>query len=129
MKHNWKLQLLGISKWSLRRQDLLSEKIPIIIPAYVKLLIIANQLPPNNNQLISDVIHVMNLKTHQLLFITPEQLIPVLDTINCNCWWIGVTSMRSIRGISLNSPPLSVLQVDAVAKYELWSMICSKCLN
>lgn len=44
-RRDWQLQQLGITQWSLRRPGALQGEIAIAIPAHVRLVMVANDLP------------------------------------------------------------------------------------
>ncbi len=57
-RRDWQLQQLGITQWSLRRPGALQGEIAIAIPAHVRLVMVANDLPALTDPLVSDVLRV-----------------------------------------------------------------------
>jgi DNA polymerase-3 subunit psi len=50
-RRDWQLQQLGITQWALRRPTALQGEIAISIPAHVRLVMVAEELPALNEPL------------------------------------------------------------------------------
>ncbi|GHL36541.1 hypothetical protein ECZU27_17070 [Escherichia coli] len=60
-RRDWQLQQLGITQWSLRRPGALQGEIAIAIPAHVRLVMVANDLPALTDPLVSDVLRALTV--------------------------------------------------------------------
>ncbi|AIN47547.1 DNA polymerase III subunit psi [Candidatus Palibaumannia cicadellinicola] len=127
IRRDWQLKQLGIIQWTLWRPQLLQGEVVVTLPAHTNFLFvaIADHLPPPDHPLVADVVRSIPLITKQLLHITPEQLMILPKHLRFHCWWVGLTAIRNLNGISLVTPPLSVLENDAAAKRDLWRQIIS----
>lgn len=72
-RRDWQLQQLGITQWSLRRHGALQGEIAIAIPAHVRLVMVANDLPALTDPLVSDVLRALTVSPDQVLQLTPEK--------------------------------------------------------
>lgn len=72
-RRDWQLQQLGITQWSLRRPGALQGEIAIAIPAHVRLVMVANDLPALTDPLVSDVLRALTVSPDQVLQLTPEK--------------------------------------------------------
>ncbi len=66
-RRDWQLQQLGITQWSLRRPGALQGEIAIAIPAHVRLVMVANDLPALTDPLVSDVLRALTVSPDQVL--------------------------------------------------------------
>jgi len=73
-RRDWQLQQLGITQWSLRRPGALQGEIAIAIPAHVRLVMVANDLPALTDPLVSDVLRALTVSPDQVLQLTPEKI-------------------------------------------------------
>lgn len=73
-RRDWQLQQLGITQWALRRPTALQGEIAISIPAHVRLVMVAEELPALNEPLIGDVLRSLKLTPDQVLQLTPNGL-------------------------------------------------------
>lgn len=88
------MQQLGITQWALRRPTALQGEIAISIPAHVRLVMVAEELPALNEPLIGDVLRSLKLTTEQVLQLTPDRVTMLPSDSRCNSWRME-TSMRS----------------------------------
>ena len=58
-RRDWQLQQLGITQWALRRPGALQGEIAITLPPHVKLVMVAETLPPLTEPLISDILRAL----------------------------------------------------------------------
>ncbi len=54
-RRDWQLQQLGITQWALRRPGALQGEIAISLPAHVRLIVVAEELPALNEPLMRDI--------------------------------------------------------------------------
>jgi DNA polymerase III psi subunit len=80
-RRDWQLQQLGITQWALRRPTALQGEIAISIPAHVRLVMVAEELPALNEPLIGDVLRSLKLTSDQVLQLTPERVAMLLLTV------------------------------------------------
>lgn len=88
-RRDWQLQQLGITQWALRRPTALQGEIAISIPAHVRLVMVAEELPALNDPLIDDVLRSLKLTADQVLPLTPERVAMLPPDSRCNSWRIG----------------------------------------
>lgn len=93
-RRDWQLQQLGITQWALRRPTALQGEIAISIPAHVRLVMVAEQLPALNEPLIGDVLRSLKLTTEQVLQLTPDRVTMLHPTAAATAG-VWETSMRS----------------------------------
>ncbi|PLK58999.1 DNA polymerase III subunit psi [Candidatus Palibaumannia cicadellinicola] len=125
IRRDWQLKQLGIMQWTLWRPQLLQGEVTVMLRTNTntRLLLVAEQLPPPDHPLITDVVRTMALMPEQLLQVTPAQVMMLPKHSRFHCWWLGLTAIRNLDGISLLTPSLSVLQNDATAKRDLWRQL------
>ncbi|WP_410016494.1 DNA polymerase III subunit psi [Sodalis sp. C49] len=123
-RRDWQLQQLGITQWALRRPASLQGEVAVVLPADVRLLLIASPLPPIDHPLVGDVARSLDLAPGQLYPLTPEQVAMLPEDTRCHSWWLGREATRPLSGVSLFTPPLAELLGNAAAKRDLWRQIC-----
>lgn len=96
-RRDWQLQQLGITQWSLRRPGALQGEIAIAIPAHVRLVMVANDLPALTDPLVSDVLRALTVSPDQVLQLTPEKIAMLPQGSRCNSWRLG-TDETAITG-------------------------------
>ncbi len=123
-RRDWLLHQLGITQWTLRRPAALSGEVAVVLPPEIRLLVVAESLPPPGHPLIDDVVRSLGLSLQQFYPLTPEQVLMLPEETCCHSWWLGLEATRSLSGLSLTTPPLSDLLGSAAAKRDLWHQIC-----
>jgi DNA polymerase-3 subunit psi len=118
------LQQLGIIQWALRRPTALQGEIAISIPAHVRLVMVAEQLPALNEPLIGDVLRSLKLTTEQVLQLTPDRVTMLPSDSRCNSWRMGDIDEVSLEGSQICSPALDELKANPKARSALWQQIC-----
>lgn len=97
-RRDWQLQQLGITQWALRRPTALQGEIAISIPAHVRLVMVAEELPALNEPLIGDVLRSLKLTTEQVLQLTPDRVTMLPSDSRCNSWRMGDIDEVSWKG-------------------------------
>ncbi|MCW2096437.1 DNA polymerase III subunit psi [Lelliottia amnigena] len=123
-RRDWQLQQLGITQWSLRRPTALQGEIAISIPAHVRLVMVAEELPPLTETLVSDVLRTLKVSADQVLQLTPERVAMLPPESRCNSWRLGVADETPLEGGQLLTPPLEELKANPKARSALWQQIC-----
>lgn len=103
-RRDWQLQQLGITQWSLRRPGALQGEIAIAIPAHVRLVMVANDLPALTDPLVSDVLRALTVSPDQVLQLTPEKIAMLPQGSRCNSWRLGTDEPLSLEGAQVASP-------------------------
>ena len=88
-RRDWQLQQLGITQWSLRRPGALQGEIAISIPAHVRLVMVAAQLPALTEPLMSDILRALTVSQDQVLQLTPDRVAMLPQGSRCNSWRLG----------------------------------------
>ena len=112
-RRDWQLQQLGITQWSLRRPGALQGEIAIAIPAHVRLVMVANDLP------------ALTVSPDQVLQLTPEKIAMLPQGSRCNSWRLGTDEPLSLEGAQVASPALTELRANPTARAALWQQICT----
>lgn len=123
-RRDWQLQQLGITHWALRRPTALQGEIAIAIPAHVRLVMVAEELPALNDALIGDVLRSLKLTADQVLQLTPDRVAMLPPDSHCNSWRMGETNEISLPGSQISSPVLEELKANPKARSALWQQIC-----
>ena len=123
-RRDWQLQQLGITQWALRRPTALQGEIAISIPAHVRLVMVAEELPALNEPLIGDVLRSLELTTEQVLQLTPDRVTMLPSDSRCNSWRMGDIDEVSLEGRQICSPALDELKANPKARSALWQQIC-----
>lgn len=124
-RRDWQLQQLGITQWSLRRSGALQGEIAIAIPAHVRLVMVANDLPALTDPLVSDVLRALTVSPDQVLQLTPEKIAMLPQGSRCNSWRLGTDEPLSLEGAQVASPALTELRANPTARAALWQQICT----
>lgn len=111
-RRDWQLQQLGITQWSLRRPGALQGEIAIAIPAHVRLVMVANDLPALTDPLVSDVLRALTVSPDQVLQLTPEKISMLPQGSRCNSWRLGTDEPLSLEGAQVASPALTELRAN-----------------
>lgn len=106
-RRDWQLQQLGITQWSLRRPGALQGEIAIAIPAHVRLVMVANDLPALTDPLVSDVLRALTVSPDQVLQLTLEKIAMLPQGSRCNSWRLGTDEPLSLEGAQVASPALT----------------------
>ena len=122
-RRDWQLQQLGITQWSLRRPGALQGEIAIAIPAHVRLVMVANDLPALTDPLVSDVLRALTVSPDQVLQLTPEKIAMLPQGSRCNSWRLGTDEPLSLEGAQVASPALTELRANPTARAALWHQI------
>lgn len=88
-RRDWQLQQLGITQWALRRPGALQGEIAISLPAHVRLIVVAEELPALNEPLMRDVLRALTVSPDQVLPLTPERVAMLPQGSRCNSWRLG----------------------------------------
>lgn len=123
-RRDWQLQQLGITQWALRRPAALQGEIAISIPAHVRLVMVAEELPALNETLISDVLRTLKMSADQVLQLTPDRVAMLPSDSHCNSWRLGIADEVTLPGGRLSSPALAELKANPAARSALWQQIC-----
>ncbi|AUQ41026.1 DNA polymerase III subunit psi [Yersinia ruckeri] len=123
-RRDWLLQQLGIMQWTLRRPAVLQGEIAVSLPEDIRLLIVAQTLPAQDDPLLCDILHSLGLSTAQVYSLTPDQVAMLPEDTQCNSWRLGISEPLALAGTQLHSPALAELYQDAGAKRALWQQIC-----
>ncbi|ATM88585.1 DNA polymerase III subunit psi [Yersinia massiliensis] len=118
------LQQLGITQWTLRRPAVLQGEIAVRLPEGIRLLVVAQTLPEQDDPLLCDVLRSLGLTPLQAYALTPDQVAMLPADTQCNSWRLGISEPLAVAGAQLHSPPLAGLYQDASAKRALWQQIC-----
>ncbi|KAA9002709.1 DNA polymerase III subunit psi [Affinibrenneria salicis] len=123
-RRDWLLQQLGITQWTLRRPAVLQGEVAISLPDQVRLVIIANAPPADDDPLLGDVLRSLALTPRQVYSLTPQQAVMLPENTRCHCWLMGVDDPIRLNGGRLTSPALAELYNNAGARRALWQQIC-----
>lgn len=124
-RRDWQLQQLGITQWSLRRPGALQGEIAISIPAHVRLVMIAADLPALNDPLMSDILCALTLSPDQVLQLTPDRVTMLPQGSRCNSWRLGTEEPLLLEGAQVSTPAFNELRVNPTARAALWQQICA----
>ena len=124
-RRDWQLQQLGITQWSLRRPGALQGEIAIAIPAHVRLVMVANDLPALTDPIVSDVLRALTVSPDQVLQLTPEKIAMLPQGSRCNSWRLGTEASLPLAGAQVSTPAFDELQTSAPARRALWQQICA----
>ncbi|MGG5835693.1 MULTISPECIES: DNA polymerase III subunit psi [Enterobacteriaceae] len=124
-RRDWQLQQLGITQWALRRPTALQGEIAISIPAHVRLVMVAEELPALHETVIGDVLRSLQVTPDQVLQLTPDRVAMLPPESRCNSWQLGGTEAISLEGGRIFSPALEELKANPTARSALWQQICT----
>jgi DNA polymerase-3 subunit psi len=102
----------------------LQGEIAISIPAHVRLVMVAEELPSLTETLVSDVLRTLKVSADQVLQLTPERVAMLPPESRCNSWRLGVADETPLEGGQLLTPPLEELKANPKARSALWQQIC-----
>lgn len=123
-RRDWQLQQLGITQWTLRHPAVLQGEIAISLPAHIRLVMVAPELPPLRDPLISDVLRALTLTADQVLQLTPDRVAMLPPGSECNSWWLGVDKPQPTGGAYVSTPAVEELRTNPAARAALWQQIC-----
>lgn len=109
-RRDWQLQQLGITQWSLRRPGALQGEIAISIPAHVRLVMVAAQLPALTEPLMSDILRALTVSPDQVLQLTPDRVAMLPQGSRCNSWRLGTEEPLLLEGAQVESPAFNELR-------------------
>ncbi|MBJ3592864.1 DNA polymerase III subunit psi [Salmonella enterica subsp. enterica serovar Saintpaul] len=124
-RRDWQLQQLGIKQWSLRRPGALQGEIAISIPAHVRLVMVAAELPALTEPLMSDILHALTVSPDQVLQLTPDRVAMLPQGSRCNSWRLGTEEPLQLDGAQVASPAFNELRENPAARAALWQQICA----
>ena len=124
-RRDWQLQQLGITQWSLRRPGALQGEIAISIPAHVRLVMVAEQLPVLTEPLMSDILRALTVSPDQVLQLTPDRAAMLPQGSRCNSWRLGTEEPLLLEGAQVASPAFNELRENPAARAALWQQICA----
>lgn len=123
-RRDWLLGQLGIIQWELRRAAALQGEIAVSLPAHVRLVMVAENLPELSDALVGDVLRSLALEPQQVMQLTPERAAMLPEQTRCNSWRLGVDKPLGFPGVQLNTPALNELYHNGTARQALWRQIC-----
>ncbi|MRS15325.1 DNA polymerase III subunit psi [Enterobacteriaceae bacterium RIT691] len=124
-RRDWQLQQLGITQWALRRPSVLQGEIAISLPEHIRLVMVAEELPPLTEPLVRDVLRALAVTPDQVLQLTPERVAMLPQGGRCNSWRLGEGEPVALEGAQVASPAYHQLQISAAARADLWQQICA----
>lgn len=99
-------------------------EIAIAIPAHVRLVMVANDLPALTDPLVSDVLRALTVSPDRAA--TDARKIAMLPQgSRCNSWRLGTDEPLSLEGAQVASPALTELRANPTARAALWQQICT----
>lgn len=123
-RRDWQLQQLGITQWALRRPGVLQGEIAISLPAHVRLIVVAEELPALSEPLMRDVLHALTVSPDQVLPLTPERVAMLPQGSRCNSWRLGTDAPLPLEGAQVTTPAFNELRANPTARAALWQQIC-----
>lgn len=124
-RRDWQLQQLGITQWTLRRPAALQGEVAISLPEHVRLVMVAQALPPLSDPLIGDVLRALALSPDQVLQLTPDRVAMLPEGGRCNSWRLGESEPVALEGAQVTSPDYQQLRTSPAARAALWQQICA----
>ncbi|AKL13781.1 TPA: DNA polymerase III subunit psi [Kluyvera intermedia] len=124
-RRDWQLQQLGITQWSLRRPAALQGEIAISLPAHIRLVMVASDLPALTEPLVGDVLRALAVSPDQVLQLTPDRVEMLPPGSTCNSWRLGIESPVALKGAQVATPGLNELRGNPAARAALWRQICN----
>ncbi len=122
-RRDWLLQQMGITQYTLRRPGALHGEIAVSLSEQTRLLIVADVPPLLTDPFISDVLSAMQMREHEVVVLTPEQLMMLPEDTCCASWCLGLEAPVNLPGSHIASPVLAELYHNASAKRALWQQI------
>ncbi len=123
-RRDWQLQQLGITQWVLRRPTALQGEIAILLPAHIRLVMVAEPTPALTTPLMSDLLRALGVSPDQVLPLTPDRVEMLPPESACLSLWLGVEPLPSLAGTALRTQTLDALRQDPAARAALWQQIC-----
>lgn len=124
-RRDWQLQQLGITQWSLRRPGALQGEIAIAIPAHVRLVMVANDLPALTDPLVSDVLRALTVSPDQVLQLTPEKSRCCRKAVAATAGGWVLTNRYHWKALRWHHRMLTELRANPTARAALWQQICT----
>ena len=124
-RRDWQLQQLGIAQWTLRRPAAQQGEVAITLPEHVRLVMVAQTLPPLTEPLISDVLRALAVTPDQVLQLPPDRVAMLPAGGRCNSWRLGDGEPVALEGAQVASPDYQQLRTSAAARAALWQQICA----
>lgn len=124
-RRDWQLKQLGITQWSLRRPAALQGEIAISLPAHIRLVMVAPELPALTEPLVGDVLRALAVTPDQVLQLTPDRVEMLPPGSTCNSWRLGIESPLALDGAQVMTPGLDELRGNPAARAALWRQICN----
>lgn len=109
-RRDWQLQQLGITQWALRRPGALQGEIAISLPAHVRLIVVAEELPALNEPLMRDILRALTVSPDQVLPLTPERVAMLPQGSRCNSWRLGTDAPLQLEGAQVTTPAFNELR-------------------
>ncbi|EMG7552976.1 DNA polymerase III subunit psi [Salmonella enterica] len=123
-RRDWQLQQLGITQWALRRPGALQGEIAISLPAHVRLIVVAEELPALNEPLMRDILRALTVSPDQVLSLAPERVAMLPQGSRCNSWRLGTDAPLQLEGAQVTTPAFNELWANPAARAALWQQIC-----
>lgn len=117
---------MTITRYLLKRPYLLNNKVHLTLPKCIKLLIISNNLPSINNNVIKSILFSLNINKDCVFLLRPKQLL-VIKNFNRNkhiFWYLGVKKVINKKFINIISPSFNDFLNNAKEKRNFWNQIC-----
>lgn len=128
-RRDWQLEQMGIRQYQLRRPAALLGEVAMVLPANLKVILLAETLPALSSPLMQDILRAMLLSVEQVYCLTPEQAMMVPEDTRCVFWLMGVAQCPDLPAALtelpvLSTPTLPELADNPEAKRTLWQQIC-----
>lgn len=88
----------------------LQGEIAISIPAHVRLVMVAAQLPALTEPLMSDILRALTVSPDQVLQLTPDRVAMLPQGSRCNSWRLGTEEPLLLEGAQVESPAFNELR-------------------
>ncbi len=102
----------------------LQGEIAISLPAHVRLIVVAEELPALNEPLMRDILRALTVSPDQVLPLTPERVAMLPQGSRCNSWRLGTDAPLQLEGAQVTTPAFNELRVNPAARAALWQQIC-----
>lgn len=123
-RRDWQLQQLGIAQWTLRRPAALQGEVAITLPEHVRLVMVAQTLPPLTEPLISDVLRARRCRRTS----SAADPRPRGDAARRRALQQLAAGRRRTGGAGRRAgclPDYQQLRTSAAARAALWQQICA----
>lgn len=111
---------MGITQYQLRRPGALRGEVAVTLPEGVRLAIIAETLPEQQDALLNDILRALRLSLREIVLMTPQQWLMLGDVPGCPQWRLGGDAGDAL----LHTPPLTELYHNPAARRHFWQQIC-----